>query len=105
MSYAEIFEDRVEDLLYPDNPHHFQNHAGAQQNGNAQFAANGARSSPGLQIRMNKLTGPYIEDLSTVAVQSLAEAQQLLNDTVRVRQALLTIERVNIDVHYIILIK
>lgn len=84
MSYVEVFEDRVVDLLYPDNPQHYQSQVEVNENGHVSSATNGVGTNNGLQIRMNRLTGPYVEDLSTVAVQSLQEAQQLLNDTVRV---------------------
>ncbi|KAK5579891.1 hypothetical protein RB653_009579 [Dictyostelium firmibasis] len=62
VSYMEIYNEKVKDLLNPNN-----NKAG------------------GLKVRNNPSTGPYVEDLSKLAVKSFPEIDMLMDEGSKAR--------------------
>ncbi|KAN0037910.1 hypothetical protein ACTA71_000081 [Dictyostelium dimigraforme] len=62
VSYMEIYNEKVKDLLNPNN-----NKAG------------------GLKVRNNPSTGPYVEDLSKLAVKSFSEIDMLMDEGSKAR--------------------
>ena len=65
MSYMEIYCERVRDLLNPSN----------KQN---------------LRVREHPLLGPYVEDLSKLAVQSFGDINNLIDEGNKARYCLVS---------------
>ncbi|GAM28391.1 hypothetical protein SAMD00019534_115670 [Acytostelium subglobosum LB1] len=63
VSFMEIYNERVKDLLNPKNN----------------------KSAGGLKVRNNPSTGPYVEDLSKLAVKSFQEIEMLMDEGTKAR--------------------
>eukprot|EP01083_Nonionella_stella_P205016 746977_1 len=68
VSYLEIYAEKITDLLAPA----------------------GSVGSSGLRVREHPKTGPYVEDLSLLAVRSYAEIKQIMEDGNKVRRVAAT---------------